>query len=166
MQGDVSVELLEEGDPFTDQDWENRIEDLVSQTESKAFARNRAAPDEPDGTEPGPKALVHERREVARVELDGLPCLRQLTGGENEGRRIAVRPAEPLGFEAERGLVSPRPHDVAVDRLQKRIDLSRVHRLAAREVVRGLEPVDAPVLAGDEAIEARGHVDRDARVAV
>jgi hypothetical protein len=38
--------------------------------------------------------------------------------------------------------------------------------VTVHEFVCGLEPVDAPVLSSDEAIEARRHVDRDMRIGV
>ena len=57
-----------------------------------------------------------------------------------------------------------RSHDVAVDRLEKRFDESRVHGLPTCEFVGGFEPVDAPILSCDEAVEARRHVDRYARI--
>jgi hypothetical protein len=40
MKGDIFVELLEEADPITDQDWQDRITNLVGQPEAKAFATN------------------------------------------------------------------------------------------------------------------------------
>src|SRR3954447_8885165 len=55
---------------------------------------------------------------------------------------------------------------VAVDRLQERFDEFGIHAVTACELVRGLHPVDAPVLARDEAVEDRRHVDRDARLSV
>src|SRR5262249_31301572 len=108
-------------------------------------------------------ALVHEPRELAAVELDRPANSRQRTTREDERRLVAVRPAEPLRLEAQRGFVGLRPHDVTVDRREERLDLARIHALAVREVVRGLEPVDAAVRARDEAVEARRHVDRHAR---
>ena len=100
------------------------------------------------------------------MELDGVPGPWQLATGEDEHGFVAVRPPEPLGFKAKRGLIGSRSHDVAVDRLEERFDESRVHGVPACEFVRGFEPVDAPVLSGDEAVEARRHVDRDARISV
>src|SRR6185312_3866559 len=73
MEGDVAVELLEEWDPIADQDRQDRIADLVGQPETKAFAGNHSASDKPDGREPGPQVPIHELREIAGVELDGIP---------------------------------------------------------------------------------------------
>src|SRR5439155_10918139 len=53
-----------------------------------------------------------------------------------------------------------------VDRLEKSFDGTGVHGVPACEFVGGLEPVDAPVLSRDEAVEARRHVDRHARIRV
>src|SRR6516165_6304998 len=73
VEGDVPVELLEEWDPLADQDRQDRVANLVGQPETKALGGNHTAPDNPDGTEPGPEAPVHEPREIAFVELDGIP---------------------------------------------------------------------------------------------
>src|SRR5262245_51982157 len=40
MKGDISVELLEEAGPITDQDWQDRITNFVGQPEAKTFATN------------------------------------------------------------------------------------------------------------------------------
>jgi len=114
--------------------------------------------------ERGPQAPIHELREIARVELDGIPGTRQLATSQNEGGFVAVRPPEALGLKIQRGLICSRSHDVAVDRLEERFDESRVHGLPACEFVCGFEPVDAPILSSDEAVEARRHVDRHARI--
>src|SRR5439155_13786202 len=82
------------------------------------------------------------------------------------GSFVAIRPPQPCGCKAKRGLIGTRPHDVAVDRLEERLDESWVHGVPAYEFVCGFEPVDAPVLASDEAVEARRHVDRYARIRV
>ena len=55
-------------------------------------------------------------------------------------------------------------HDVTIDRLEEGLDESRIHRVSAGEFVRGFEPVAPSVLARDEAVKARGHVDRNTRV--
>src|SRR5262245_34383601 len=85
---------------------------------------------------------------------------------EDEGRFVAVRPPRPFGFKTKRGFVGSRSHDVTVDCVEERLDDARVHGVPAEEFVRGLEPVDAPVLSSDEAVEARGHVDRYLRFRV
>jgi hypothetical protein len=73
VEGDVSAELLEEGDPITNQDRQDRITNFVGQPETKAFAGDGTAANKPDGTERGSQALIHETREIARIELDGIP---------------------------------------------------------------------------------------------
>ena len=164
VEGDVSVELFEEWDPITNQDWHDRITNFVGQPEAKAFARDHTASDKPDVTERGPQTPIHELREIARVELDGIPGTRQLATSEDEGGFVAVRPPEAFSLKIQRGLICSRSHDVAVDRLEERFDESRVHGLPACEFVCGFEPVDAPILSSDEAVEARRHVDRHARI--
>src|SRR3954447_23608212 len=96
MEGDVAVELFEEGDPITDQDRQDRIADLVGQPETKAFAGNHAAAGKPDGMEPGPQVPVYELREIAGVEFDGLPGPWQIATREDEGGFVPVRPPESL----------------------------------------------------------------------
>src|SRR5215831_10613085 len=112
MERDVSIELLEERDPLTDHDRQDRIIDLVGQPEAKTFARDRAPADEPDGAKRRPQALVYELRQIAGIELDGIPRPRQIPGGEHKGGLVAIRPAVSLSFEAQRGLVGARAHDV------------------------------------------------------
>src|SRR4029079_18162516 len=85
---------------------------------------------------------------------------------ENEGRLVAVRPAQPLCLEIQRCLICARAHHVAIDRFEKRLDEAWLHGLAACEFVGRLEPVDAPVRASDESVKARSHVDRYARISV
>ena len=85
MEGDISVELLEEWDPITNQDREDRIANFVGQPETKALPGDYTAPDKPDAPEGGPQAPIHELREIARVELDGIPDPRQLAMSEDEG---------------------------------------------------------------------------------
>src|SRR3954471_10168114 len=155
MEGDVAVELLEEGNSIPDQDRQDRITNFVGEPETKAFAGDDTASSKPDATERGPQALIHEVREIAGVEFDGIPGPRQLAMSEDEGGFVAVCPAEPLGLKMQRGLIGSRSHDVAVDRLEERLDESWVHRVPAGEFVGSLEPVDAPVPASDEAVETR-----------
>jgi hypothetical protein len=166
MEGDVSVELLEELDPIADQDREDRITNFVGQPETKAVGGEYTASNKPDATEGGPQAPIHELREIARVELDGIPGPRELTMSQNEGRLVAVRPPQAFGLKIQRSLVCSRSHDVAVDRLEERLDESWVHRLPVSEFVGGLEPVDAAIFSSDEAVEARRHVDRYVRISV
>src|ERR1043166_9786667 len=164
MEGDVLVELLEEWDPITYQDRQDRITNFVGQPETQAFGGDDTAANKPDGTERGPQPPVDELREIARVELDGIAGPRELAPSEHEGGFVAVRPAEPPGLKTQCGFIGSCAHDVAVDRPEKRLDESRLHGVPTREFVRGLEPVDAPVLSSDEAVEARRHVDRDAGI--
>src|SRR5580765_3749751 len=103
MESEVSVELLEESDPFTDQDRQDRIAHVVGEPEAKAFRGDHTPSDKPDVTEPGAQTFVHELREIARVELYGIPSSRQRAMSEDEGGFVAVRPSEPLGLEAQRG---------------------------------------------------------------
>src|SRR5439155_23489325 len=65
MEADVSVELLEEWDPITNQDRQDRIANFVGQPETKAFPGNYTASNKPDGTEPGPQAPIHQLRKIA-----------------------------------------------------------------------------------------------------
>ena len=44
MEGDVSVELLEEWDPITNQDRQDRIADFVGQPKPKAFEETMPPP--------------------------------------------------------------------------------------------------------------------------
>src|SRR6476620_2515766 len=83
---------------------------------------------------------------------------------ENESGLVAVRPAQPLCIEIQCCFICARAHDITVDRFEKRLDESWLHGLTTCEFVGGLEPVDAPVLSSDESVEARGHVDRYARI--
>src|SRR5262249_40917564 len=85
---------------------------------------------------------------------------------EDEGGFVTIRPPQPLGIKTKRGLIGSRSHDVAVNRLEERLDESWIHGVAVYEFVRRLEPVDAPVLSSNEAVEARCHVDRYARISV
>src|SRR5450432_2888233 len=146
MEGEVSFELVEEGDPITDEDRQNRIANFVGQPQAKAFGGHRTASNKPDAAEAGPEVLVHELSEIARVELDCIADPWQLASGENESGFVPVRPPEALGFETKRGLIGSRSHHVAVDRLEERRDESRVHGVPTYEFARGFEPVDAPVL--------------------
>jgi hypothetical protein len=54
MERDVSVERLEEWDPITNQDRQDRITNFVGQPETKAFPGNYTASNKSDGTERGP----------------------------------------------------------------------------------------------------------------
>src|SRR5262249_36196752 len=83
---------------------------------------------------------------------------------EDKGGFVAVRPPQPFGLKTERGLISSRSHDVAVNRLEERFDKAWVQGVPAYEFVRGLHPGDAPVLSSDEAVEARCHMNRNARI--
>ena len=65
MKGDIPVELLEEGDPITDQDRQDRITNFVGQPETKAFARNYAASNKPDAAKRRPQTPIHELPKVA-----------------------------------------------------------------------------------------------------
>src|SRR5690348_3816669 len=105
MEGNVSIELLEERYPIADQDRQDRITHLVSQPKAKAFAGNGAASNKPDATESGPQVLVHELRKIAGVELDGFTGSRQVATSEDEGRFVTVRPTNPLGLKIQRGLI-------------------------------------------------------------
>jgi hypothetical protein len=100
----------------------------------------------------GRRYPIHVLCQVARVELNAVPGSRQVAAREDEGGFVAVGPPQPFGFKIKRGLIGARPHDVAVDRLEEGLDESWVQGFPAREFVRGFEPVDAPVLSGDEAV--------------
>ena len=65
MERDVSVDLLEEWDPITNQYREDRITNFVGQPETKTFTGDYTASNKPDGTERGPQAPIHELREIA-----------------------------------------------------------------------------------------------------
>src|SRR5690606_22045052 len=56
--------------------------------------------------------------------------------------------------------VRPRSHHVAVDRLEELSDVFGIHVGAVLEPIARLHPVDGAVLACDEAVEARGHMNR------
>jgi len=107
MEGDIPVELLEERDPVTNQDRQDRIAHFVGQPETQAFTGDPTASNKPDATERGPQAPVHESREIAGVEFDRIPGPGQIATGENEGGFVPIRPPEPLGFETKRGLIGP-----------------------------------------------------------
>src|SRR5215831_17907423 len=165
MERDVSVEPLEERDAIANQDGQDRISNLVSEPETKAFAGEYSPTDDPNAAEPLSQS-IHQLREVPRVELDGVSTARQLAMRQNEGGFVAVRPSETSRLETQRGLVGSGADDVAIDRLEERLGGSWGQRLTIGEFVRGLEPVDASVPSGDEAIDARRHVDRDTGVRV
>ena len=101
----------------------------------EAFGANLPAPDNPDASEPGPKAPIHELREIAGVEFHAIARSRKLPTRVNESGFAAIRPAQSSGFKLKRGLVSARSHHVAVDRLEERLDECRVQVLPGREIV-------------------------------
>ncbi len=131
----LSVELLEEWDPITNQDRQDRISNFVCEPETKACGGDDTASNKPDTTERGPQATIHELREIARVELDGIPSPWQLATREDESRFVAVWPPQPFGLKTQSGLIGSRSHDVAVDRLEERLDESWVHGVPAWEFV-------------------------------
>ena len=98
------------------------------------------------------------------MELDRIPGSRQIATSENEDGFVAVRPSQPFGFKIQRSFIGSRPHDVAIDRFEESLGEFWIKRIPAFEFVRGLEPVDAPVFSSDEAVEARRHVNRYARI--
>jgi hypothetical protein len=65
MEGNIPVELLEEGYPIANQDRQDRIMHLVSQPKAKALTGNHTASNKPDATEPGPQVLIYELRKIA-----------------------------------------------------------------------------------------------------
>src|SRR5690349_2378739 len=164
MDSKMTVEPVEERDPGTDQDWKDRVANFIGESETKALRGDHASSSKPDIAKPGAEIFVHELREIARVNGDVPPGYRQLATTEDEGGFLAVRPPEPFGFERQRGLVGSRSHHIAVDGLEEGLDESGLHRGSACEFVRGLEPVDASVLARDETVETRCHMDRHARI--
>src|SRR6185503_17500796 len=116
VQGDVLVKPVEERDSITNQDGHDRIANFVGQSEAKAFTGYFTTSNEPDAAEVRLQSLVHQERELARIELNGIPGLPQLATGEDEGRLVAVGPTQPPGLEIQCGLIRSRTHDVAVDR--------------------------------------------------
>src|SRR4029078_3525061 len=118
MKRDVPVELLEEPNPVTNQDRQNRITNLVRQPATKAFARNDTASDEPDAVKARSEAIVDEIREIAGVELHRVANPRQLAAREGGGRFGAIRPSVALRLEIQRRLVRARAHHIAVDCLE------------------------------------------------
>jgi hypothetical protein len=65
VERDVPVEPVEEADPITDQNRQNRVTHLIGKPETQAFRGNDAASGEPDGTKPGPQMFVDELCEIA-----------------------------------------------------------------------------------------------------
>ena len=65
MKGYVSVELVKEWDPFTNQDGHDRITNFVGEPEAKAVGGDYPASNKPDRTEHRPQTLIHELREIA-----------------------------------------------------------------------------------------------------
>jgi hypothetical protein len=76
MEGDISVELFEEGDSVADQDRQDRITNFVGEPETEALARNHTSSYEPNIIECGPQAPIHELLEVPRVKDDSIPGTR------------------------------------------------------------------------------------------
>jgi hypothetical protein len=66
MEGDVSVELLEEWDSITNQDRQDRIPNFVGQPETKALDGDCTAANKPDGTECGPQAPIYRESIIAK----------------------------------------------------------------------------------------------------
>ena len=166
MKGGISVEILEERDPLTDQDRQDGITNLVGQPATKAFASNYPTSYQPDAAKRRPQTSIHELRQIAGVELDGIPGPRQLSTREDENGFVAIRPPQSFGFKTQRGLIGSLTHDVTVDRLKDGLDEFWVPRVSAGEFVCGFEPVDAPVLSRDDAVKARDHVNRYPRIRV
>ena len=71
VEGDVFVELLEEWDPITNQDRQDRITNFVGKAETKAFARKYPTSNKPDVAERWPQTPIHEMPKIAGAELDG-----------------------------------------------------------------------------------------------
>jgi hypothetical protein len=65
MEVDISVEFFKEPYPIANQDRQDRITNFVGQPETKAFAGNCTASNEPDGAEHTPEAPIHELRKIA-----------------------------------------------------------------------------------------------------
>ena len=65
MEGDVSVELLEEWDPVTNQDRQDRITNFISQTKTEAFGRDNTASNKPDASKRRPQAPIDKLSKVA-----------------------------------------------------------------------------------------------------
>jgi hypothetical protein len=65
MEGDISVELVEEAEPITDQDWQDRITNFVGQAEAKAFARNGTTSDKPNAAKRRAQTSIDELRKIA-----------------------------------------------------------------------------------------------------
>lgn len=105
MEGDVAAGLPEERDPVANQDRQDRVAHFVDQPETKALGGEGPASDEPDAAERGTQARIHELGEIARAELDVVPGPRQPATSQDEGGRVAVRPAQAPGLETERGLI-------------------------------------------------------------
>ena len=65
MQRYILIEFVEEGNAFTNQDRQNGIANLISETEPEALARYRAATNKPDGQEPGFQVLIDKLGKLA-----------------------------------------------------------------------------------------------------
>src|SRR5262249_32442799 len=107
---------------LTDQDGHDRIAHFVGESAPQAFTGYFTAADKPDAAKVRFQSLVHQAREIASVELYGVPRLLQCATGENKSRLVAVGPTETLGLEIQRCLIGPGTHHVAVDRLEERLD--------------------------------------------
>jgi hypothetical protein len=83
---------------------------------------------------PRPETAAEQVGEVTGVELDAAPR-RERAVSEHDDRRVAIGPAVALRLERQRTLVGPGPHQVAVDRREKRGDVGRSHHRAALEGV-------------------------------
>jgi len=77
---------------------------------------------------------------------------------------VAVGPSQSFWLQNQRGLIRSRPHDVAVDRLKKDSTNpgSRVSPPANSSEVSSQST--RPSLSSNEAVEARRHVNRYARI--
>ena len=69
------------------------------------------------------------------MELDGIAGPRQLAMSQDEEGLSPYAHPQPFGVKTQGGLIRARSHDVAVDRLEERLDESWVHGLPACEFV-------------------------------
>ena len=63
------------------------------------FAGHSATSHKPDAAERSPQLLIHELCEIACMELDRIAGSGKIATSEDEGRLVAVGPAESLGFK-------------------------------------------------------------------
>ena len=89
---------------------------------------------------PRPQTPIYELRKIARVELDSIPVARQLATCEDENGLVTIRPPQALGFKAQRSFVGSRTHDITIDRLEERLNESRIHGIPANEFVCDFHP--------------------------